>query len=113
MKYRCEDCECWGPNELTMEVHTGRCHSEYFECGLCDFKAKTKENLEIHLSTCEIYDCDVCYFRVQQISEIKAHVNEKHESINVKIVHGKQSRQNCEEIATTEHCRFNLFPQTN
>ena len=72
-------------NELTMEMHTVRCHSEHFECGLCDFKANTLENLETHLTTCEIYDCDLCYFRVKKMSDIKTHMNEKHEKINVKI----------------------------
>ena len=48
LEYKCEDCEYWGQNELTMEIHTGRCYSEHFECGLCAFKAKTLENLETH-----------------------------------------------------------------
>ena len=39
-KYRCENCEFWGSNEMTMEVHFGRNHSENVECGLCEFKAK-------------------------------------------------------------------------
>ena len=40
LKYKCEDCDYWGPNELTMEMHTKRCHSEHFDCGLCDFNLK-------------------------------------------------------------------------
>ena len=110
LQFKCQDCEYWGSNELTMEVHNGRCHSETFECGLCDFKANTLENLEIHLSTCEIYDCAGCHFRVKTISEMKEHVNDEHENRNVKILHGKQDRKNCEEISSTEYLSFSLFP---
>ena len=35
LKYKCEECEFWGPNEITMEVHTGKHHSDKFKCGLC------------------------------------------------------------------------------
>ena len=80
LKYKCEDCDYWGPNFLTMQVHTGRSHSEHFDCGLCDFKAKTLDNLEIHIKTCKVYECTDCYFRVKKISQIKAHMNSKHEN---------------------------------
>ena len=46
----------------TVEVHHGRYHSCDFECGLCDYKAKSIKKLNTHLSTCEIYECDDCYF---------------------------------------------------
>ena len=54
-----------------MEVHAGKLHSEIIQCGLCDYKTKDLANLETHLSTCEIYECDRCYFRVTQIGDIK------------------------------------------
>ena len=44
-KFKCENCEFWGPNDITMEVHFGTNHSENIECGLCDFKDKGLENL--------------------------------------------------------------------
>ena len=112
LKFKCEDCSFWGPNSLTMEVHTGKCHSEKLECGLCDYKAKSMECLETHISTCEIYECDNCYLRVTKISDIKAHMDEIHESENVKIIHGKQDRTNEQEIDSKEHWRFSLFPKT-
>ena len=40
-------------------------------------------------------------------------MNSKHENSDIKIVHGKQDRHCPEEIDTTEHLRFELFPQTN
>ena len=36
-----EECDFLGKNEVTMEVHLGKLHSEKFECGCL-------ENLEIH-----------------------------------------------------------------
>ena len=111
LKFKCEDCEFWGPNNLTMEVHAGKAHSDIIQCGLCDFKAKDLEKLETHLSTCETYECDLCYFRVTKICEIKTHMMEKHENENVKIIHGKQDRKNEEEIDCAEHLRFDLFPK--
>ena len=113
LKYKCEDCDYWGPNFLTMQVHTGRCHSENFYYGLCDYKAKSLENLEIHFKTCEVYECVNCYFRVKQISQMKAHMKSKHGNEDIKFVHGKQDRHSKEEVNTTEHLRFELFPQTN
>ena len=113
LKFKCEDCDFWGQNNLTMEVHAGKAHSSNFECGLCDFKAKDLENLETHISTCEIYECSICYFRVTQMCEIKTHMIEKHESDNVLIQHGKQDRRDEEKIDCKEHLRFDLFPKDN
>ena len=45
LKYKCEDCDYWVPSFLTMQVHIGRWHSNNFDCGLCDYKAKTLEHL--------------------------------------------------------------------
>jgi hypothetical protein len=52
--FKCEDCYFCGPNYLTMEVHNGKWkyHNENFECGLCDLKAKDREDLETRLTTC-------------------------------------------------------------
>ena len=43
--------------------------------------------------------------------EIKTHMNDKYEDDNIIIIHGKQDRNNYEEINTTEHRRFYLFPK--
>ena len=60
LNFKCEECDFWGPNQLTMEVHVGKHHSERFECGLCDNKGKNFDDLEIHLVTCELYRCPYC-----------------------------------------------------
>ena len=48
IRYKCEECDFIGQNEVTIEVHLGKLHSEKFECGLCDLEAGGLENLEIH-----------------------------------------------------------------
>ena len=99
------------PTARQWKFTQAKTHYDTLECGLCDFKSKDIENLETHISTCEIYECDQCYFRVTKIYDIKTHMTEKHETDNVKILHGKQDRNNEEEIDVTEHWRFDLFPK--
>ena len=89
---------------LTMEVHVGKMHSENFECGLCDNKFKDIEALNMHMATCEIYECNGCYFRVKTLADIKKHFQNKHEDDeDVKITHGKVNRKCGEEIDDTEY----------
>ena len=108
-KFKCEDCDFCCVNELTMEVHHGKCHTDDFECGLCDYKAENIENLQTHLITCESYECENCFFRVHHLSQMEVHMDEKHEQQNLNIIHGKIDRKNENIIKTTEHLRFNLF----
>ena len=42
-KYKCVDCDFVGKNELTMDVHTGRYHTDIFECGICEFITESEE----------------------------------------------------------------------
>ena len=51
-RFKWDVCEFGGG---TMEVHLGKCHMENFECGLCEYKAESSENLNLHLNWCEIY----------------------------------------------------------
>ena len=46
LRYKCEDCAFWGPNEISMEVHHGRKHCSNYECGMCEYTAKDSEALE-------------------------------------------------------------------
>ena len=109
MKFKCEDCDFWGENELTMEVHTGKYHSEIIECGLCEFKATDLEILNTHISTCEIYECNSCWERVRNIHDLKKHILEKHKGTPVDIVHGKIHRKDNEKIDISEHKSSMLF----
>jgi hypothetical protein len=57
VKFKCDECEFWGPNTLTIELHVKKAHCENIKCGLCDYEADGVESLEIHISTCEKYGC--------------------------------------------------------
>ena len=46
LNYKCDECEFWGPNTLTMEVHAKRTHCETITCGLCEYEVKDVETLE-------------------------------------------------------------------
>ena len=78
MIFKCEECDFFGPNELSMEVHTGKFHAEIIECGLCEFKAESLENLDAHLQTCEIFDCNKCEKRFNSFPKLKTHLDGKH-----------------------------------
>ena len=108
-KFKCEDCDYCCENELSIEVHQGKYHSEDFECGLCEYKSGSLENLNIHLSTCECFECDNCFFRVRELSDIRSHMDEEHEQENLKIIHGKVDRKNENFIKTPEHLRYDLL----
>ena len=55
-KYKFEDFDFCGDNFWTIEVHNKKYHSENLECGLFEFLAIDRDELDTHLSTCEIYD---------------------------------------------------------
>ena len=76
-KYLCDECDFVALNYWTVGIHTGKEHDK-FTCGLCDYKTKDIDSLEIHLTTCEIYSCKECDFYSRQISEIKTHEKKKH-----------------------------------
>ena len=56
-KVKCEDCNFVGQSRETMEVHTGKNHTDNFECGLCEHNFVNIGKLETHLNTCEVYRC--------------------------------------------------------
>ena len=81
-----------------MEVHVGKCYSNNLECGLCDAEFKDLESLELHLRTCEMYECSECYLKLRDISEMKKHAVIDHES-DIIIQHLKIDLDNlCEVI---------------
>ena len=63
-------CRFWkdrkGKDSHFRETHT-------CECIVCDYKLKNKEELGIHLLTCEIYTCSMCTYRNKRLSELKSH----------------------------------------
>ena len=96
--FKCETCAFIAQDGWTMQIHHGKSHGELFECGLCEFEAKSLENLELHLKTCEIYECEECEFTSKHISVIKKHNLETKKCSSSNILHVKIDRNN-EEMA--------------
>ena len=71
LKFKCEECNFWGPNRLTMDMHVRKKHSEIISCGMCMLEVKNEETLETHIVTCEIYQCNECRTKFTTVSDIK------------------------------------------
>ena len=69
----CENCDFICKSIYTMEVHIGKCYSNNFECGFCDAKFEDIDSLELHLRTCEMYECSECYLKLKDLSEKTCH----------------------------------------
>ena len=81
----------------TMEVHIGKCCYTYCECSLCEYRPESLENLELHLVTCEIYECNECFIRVKHLSEIKEHIQTEHDKGKY-LNHLKLDRKNASKV---------------
>ena len=51
IEYKCEECEFYGTDELAMEIHIKKVHSEMIECGLCDSVFEDPDKCELHFQT--------------------------------------------------------------
>ena len=78
LKYKCDECEFWGPNEFSMGMHFKRLHCETISCGLCDFQAANLEILDTHTFTCEMFRCESCKEKSFSLSDIKTHIDKEH-----------------------------------
>ena len=106
---KCLDCDFCAYNEISIQVHQGRQHEDGFTCGLCDFKADSLEMLNLHLKTCESYECYRCNIRVYTISDIKEHIKNKHDSEYITITHGKLDRKDENYVKQTDYGKDDLF----
>ena len=52
--FRYEDFDFAGNNKQTVLLFHGKSNSSDFDCGLCNFKAKSWKKLNTHLSSCEV-----------------------------------------------------------
>ena len=96
--FRCEDCFFLGNSKETLEIHKGKHHTDNFECGLCENTFGNRENLDIHLNTCEIYRCSKCQKKESTIKAIENHVINLHDSQKYLMIDNfKISRENSEE----------------
>ena len=113
VQFQCEECDFSGTNEVSMEVHVSKLHTEQIECGICEQETKDLESLETHLVTCQIYECKYCEERFQSISEIKKHISEDHKGQEfIKILHAKLDISNMDEIKCITYYSKDLFPET-
>ena len=98
-RLKCDDCDFVGQNVVSIEVHIRRKHSEKYEFGLCDFEAGSSENIEMHLSTCELFECDnpFCEFICKNLTYMKKHIREKHEQEKGYVSHFKLDSNNSTE----------------
>ena len=96
--YQCIDCDFCGDSPRTMNVHLGKHHLDTFECGLCDSDYPNLDDLELHLFTCEMYECyeTNCEFKVKTLSEIKHHIRGRHEAGT--FLHLKMNRINTNKV---------------
>ena len=68
IEYKYEECGFLG----------GAPHSDQFEYGLCEFVAKDLENPNMHLFTCEVYQCKECEKPFKIITDMIEHINNEH-----------------------------------
>ena len=113
VNFKCKECEQFCETEIEMEVHIGKKHSDQFDCGICGFEIKTLEDLNIHLTTCEMYKCEECDLRVKSLSEIKKHVENEHSKWKKlqAIIHIKQNRNDSEVVDEISYRSGTLFPE--
>ena len=66
--------------EQTLHVHFGRKHSVKKQCGLCDRDFNDSEQLDAHLTQCEIFVCcnSGCKKTFEKLPEMKNHIEEEH-----------------------------------
>ena len=107
---KCEECKFLGNNDWSMQIHNGKYHSQNIECGLCEFKANDKEGLDLHLKTCETYECQNCEYVAKTISEMKKHRYEKSkECLSTTIFHVKTDRNDENQANFKEYKENELF----
>ena len=112
IQFQCSFCNFCTGEEIEMEVHIGKEHSDEIECGLCEINTKDKEELEMHLSTCEIYKCISCNKIFRTLPDLKHHFTNSHEKEEESwkyTEHIKQNRENSEIFHVKRHSYHDLF----
>ena len=102
-----------GCEEIAMNVHTSKMHGDIPKCGLCYYKAKHLEDIDIHLPTCEYFKCVVCTEKLKQLTSTKDPFLTKHTDVNANktgVNNIKSSRKNSEIHENKYHNLISLFP---
>ena len=82
LKFKCDECDFWGPNAQTMKMHFRRLHCENVSCGICDLEMRDIETLDTHTLTCQRFKCNWCDASFSNISELKSHSKQQHKGKN-------------------------------
>ena len=81
-----------------MDVHIGKCGFGIdYECGFCDVTIEDLSHLELHLRTCEVYECSECFIRRKSLCEMKEHIRKEHEDCK-KLTHLKINLENESDV---------------
>jgi hypothetical protein len=100
---KCEDCDFLANDDLSLEVHSAKKHSGNFECALCGFIAKDEDHLNIHLHTCETFECSLCKPKIimKNVPAVSNHLSSKHakNTNNIDIIHIKMDRKDPETVS--------------
>ena len=108
LQFKCDECDFWGPNEHTMEMHIKRLHSETITCGMCDFEANEIESLDTHTFTCEMYKCNECNQTFLHLDDIGKHMRNMHGEYG-SLSHFKRQLFNHEYFDEKYYSTRNLF----
>ena len=83
----------------------------YVSFGLCNFEANIIDNLNLHISTCEIYTCEPWCFRTIKLHDIKNHLNIVHTAMGTQwdeIIHEKVNSKDSDMIDQVNHMKSHL-----
>ena len=108
LKFKCYECDFWGPNSHTMKMHFRRLHCESISCGICSYEAKDVEELDMHTTTCERYKCNWCANSFNNIGDIKEHGIKAHEEKNT-LYHYYRMGENDKFFAENMYTHKHLF----
>ena len=100
---KCKKCEFETTSEHGLKVHQEISHSTLLYCKICDLKAETQSELEVHVVTCELYRCSKCDFKSNRLSQVKTHLRTKHGSGDHTLQHLKMDRKDPNKVCDTVH----------
>ena len=80
VKFQCNECDFMANEPHTLQVHFGKNHSFKKQCGLCDRDFTKSEELENHLTQCEIFVCSNghCKDTFENLPAMKEHIKEEY-----------------------------------
>ena len=101
-------CNFKSNSNETLTVHIGKHHkvADIINCGLCENNFETRENLEIHLNTCEIYRCSKCKKKETTLPNMKDHVINVLDSEKYLMIDNFELSRDNSEVVTWKNLYF-------